>query len=430
MYQLDPPAVYAHESVMVEPRYRRRLDRVVAALERPAPVTVFSDTELPQLLAERQLLAGRVPMGTLNPIPDPILVFNTFRFDSRRQEREKLLAGAPDTGSYHLREALAGSGPFCWWTEENLHQRICRPCWRIHFQNGCAHKCHYCSLGGVLVTMVNVEDYIAHLDRLIKLHPWQETYLLEDDAEVLCLEPELDCLGRIIEHFGTLEDRYLVIHAKSANVDWLLDLKHNGRTIIVWSISTPTQARCFEPVAASTEERIEAARQAQAAGYTVRYKFKPIIPMRNWRDEAAQTVKLMLARTNPDVISLCVFMWMDFADMRRRLDLSLLDQDCVAAAERAQELIKDERTRPFPTEVRAQVYEFYLREIRRHNASVPVSLSTESPDVWKLLSEQLGFQPHDYVCGCGPNSTPWRKKLPCNPFTVNAAGPQGGFEKF
>ena len=39
--------------------------------------------------------------------------------------------------------------------------------------------------------------------------PWQLTYLLEDDADVPCLEPELGCLGPIIEYFGTLQDRYL-----------------------------------------------------------------------------------------------------------------------------------------------------------------------------------------------------------------------------
>lgn len=429
MYKLKTAAVYAHETVLADARYKSRLDRVVAALDAPTEVTVFSDAELPRLLAEKQLLARRVPMGTLRSIPDPVLIFNTFRFDERRQERERFLGKLDAPGGYHLREALTGCGPFCWFTEEDLSRRICRPCWRLHFQNGCAHKCHYCALGGLLVTMVNVEDYISQLDRLIKLHPWQETYLFEDDAEVLCLEPELDCLGRMIEYFGTLEDRYLIIHAKSANVDWMLNLKHNGRTIIVWSVCTPSQAKRFEPAAASATERIEAARKAQHAGYVVRYKFKPIIPMRDWREQAAETVRLMLQRTQPDVVSLCVFMWTDFADMKQRLDLSLLDQDFVAAAEAAQERLKGESTRPFPPEVRAEIYELYLREIRKHNGSVPVSLSTESPVVWKVMSDKLGYQPHDYVCGCGPNSIPGRRRLACNPFTITAAGPQGGFER-
>ena len=428
MYDIQPPAIYAHESVVTDPRYRQRVERVVGALTSPPDVTVYGDDDLPSMI-DGGLIAGRVAMGTLEAIPDPILLFNTFRFDGRRAEREQWLKELSAAPGYHLAEAMLGYGPFSWWTEENIGKRVCRPCWRVHFQNGCIHKCHYCSLGGLLVTMVNVEDYIERFDRLIAAHPWQETYLLEDDAEVLCLEPELGCLGPIIEYFGTLAGRYLIIHAKSANVDWMLDLKHNGNTIIVWSMSTPGQAEAFEPVAGSTSERIEAARRAQEAGYVVRYKFKPIIPIRNWRREAAETVAAIFEKTNPDVISLAVFMWMDAGEMKRRLDASLLDADCLAAAEAAVERMADESCKPFPPEVRAEIYEFHFNEIRRHNAEIPVSLSTESPVLWGMLGEKLATGPATYVCGCGPNSTPWRKRLDCNPFTINAAGPVGGFER-
>ncbi len=430
MYKLSPPAVYAHESVVADPRYKERLDRVVEALATPVEVTVYADDDLPAMIAEKQLTAGCVPMGTLKDIPDPILLFNTFRFDGRGEERMEWLRGLTkrgQLGEYQLTQALLGYGPFCWF--ENDSGKVCRNCWRLHFQAGCAHKCHYCSLGGLLVTMVNVEDYIERLDRLIELNPWQETYLLEDDAEVPCLEPELGCLGPIIEHFGTLRDRYLIIHTKSANVDWMVDLAHNGRTIVVWSVAGPTQAEAFEPVAASTAERIEAAVKLAEAGYTVRYKFKPIIPMREWRREAADTIRMVFERTDPDLISLCVFMWMDVNDMKSRLDASLLDPEYLAAAEQAVEEVKDSSCRPFPGRVRAEIYGHYLDEIRKHNPDIPVSLSTESPEVWKLMGGRLGVDPAHYVCGCGPNSTPKRRKLEKSAFLVAAGGPVGGFEK-
>ena len=427
-YELRPPAVYAHESVARDPRYRERLDRVVAGLAEPVDVIVYTDEELPVLINERKIAAGRVPMGTPGEVPDPILLFNTFRFDGRRQERmEWLKSECGEVGGYHLAEALAGYGAFCWF-DARKGDKVCRTCWRLHFQNGCVHKCRYCSLGGLLVTMVNVEGYIEHLDALIKSNPWQETFLLEDDAEIVCLEPELGCTGEIIEYFGTLEDKYLIIHSKSANVDWMLDLEHGGRTIVVWSISGPTQAREFEPVAGSTEERIDAAQRLQEAGYAVRYKFKPIIPMRGWREEAAETVRMIFERTDPDIVTLCVLMWMDAAEMKRMLDVSLLDPEYVRAAEEAVEEVKGSACSPFPPRVRAEIYEHHLREIRKHSAEVPVSLSTESYEMWKLFGGGLGAAGTDYVCGCGPNSVPRRKKLACSAFEVCKAGPQGGFE--
>jgi len=83
MYRISPPAVYAHTSVMADPRYRRRLMNVVDALETRVEPVVYCDDDLPAMIAGG-LVSGRVAMGTLDEVPDPILLFNTFRFDGRR----------------------------------------------------------------------------------------------------------------------------------------------------------------------------------------------------------------------------------------------------------------------------------------------------------------------------------------------------------
>lgn len=427
MYNLSPPAVFAHESVVADSRYKTRLDNVVAALTNPVEPIVYSDSDLPEMINEHRILSNRVPMGTFGEIPDPILLFNTFRFDGKRAERGKWLR---EQGVKNPSAPLLGYGAYAWANyclEGDPHRKdkVCRPCWRLHFQQGCIHKCHYCGLGGLLVTMVNAEDYIKNLNDLIEAHPWQETYLFEDDADGLCMEPELGCMGPIIEYFGTLKDRYLIIHTKSWNVEWMRDLKHNGNTIIVWSISAPTQSSVLEPNTGNTEQRIEAARICQEAGYTVRYKFKPIIPVVNWREEASQTVEMIFDRTNPDVISLCVFMWMTIDDLKKRLDVSLLDPKYIAAAEETVDEVADTRAKPFPEWVRAEIYEHHFDEIRKWNSEIPVSLSTENWKIWKHLESKLGTTALDYVCGCGPNSTPWRKKLEVHPFRI--AKPVGNF---
>ncbi|HOJ39433.1 MAG TPA: hypothetical protein PK644_03085, partial [bacterium] len=82
MYRIAPPAVYAHESVMENPVYRARVERVVAALERPRSVITYSDEQLPELIRGKGLTRNRVAMGTLEKIEDPILLFNTFRFQN------------------------------------------------------------------------------------------------------------------------------------------------------------------------------------------------------------------------------------------------------------------------------------------------------------------------------------------------------------
>ena len=433
MYELTPPAVYAHESVVATPLYKERLDRVVASLLEPIDPIIYKDEDLPKIIKEDRILSGRVSMGSRGNVEDPILLFNTYRFDGKRQEHTVWLKEQGINVGGQTALGLLGYGPFDWANycldgDPHRKDKVCRPCWRLHFQNGCVHKCQYCSLGGLLISMVNVEDYIENLDQLIKAHPWQETYLLEDDADVPGLEPELGCLGPLIEYFGTLDDRYLVIHTKSWNYDWALDLKHNGNTIIVWSISAPTQSSIIEPVTGTTEQRIEAARKCQEAGYTIRYKFKPIIPVVNWREEASETIKMVFERTNPDVISLCVYMWMTIDDMKKRIDPALLDPKYVAAAENSADEVANTRAKPFPEWVRAEIYEHHFEEIRKWNSEVPVSLSTENWKMWKRLGDMLDCTATNYVCGCGPNSTPWRRKLDIHPFDIAQKSTEVKFE--
>ncbi|MFP4055529.1 MAG: spore photoproduct lyase family protein [Candidatus Brocadiia bacterium] len=423
MYPLEPPAVYVHESVAADQRYRRRATGVVAALERPVEPVTYRDEDLPQLIQDHGLLAGRQPMGALAELADPILLFHTFRWDDGFEARKKLLEDAGWSQGDRLARALLGYDAFHWANynlEGDPHRRdkVCRPCWRIHLQNGCVHRCLYCGFGGLLVAAVNIEEYWGYLSQIIERHPWQKTFLLDDDGDPMCLEPEHGTLARLIEYFGTLQDRYLVIHTKTWNTEWLRDLEHNGNTIIVWSLSGRSQSRLIEPRTGTTEERVEAARIAQEAGYPVRYKFKPIVPVKGWRQEAAEAVALALERTRPDVVSLCCFMWMDIDEMTRRLPEELLDPAFVRGAREAREETEPTRAKPFPRHVRAQIYDHYLAEIRKREPDLPVSLSTENFSMWKSFGPKLGFTATDYVCGCGPQSTPGARRLCDHPFRV------------
>jgi len=433
MYDINPLKVYAHESVMNNATYRRRAENVVAALKEPRDIVIYTDHDIPEMIREHGLLENCKVMGTLAEVRDPILLFNTFRFDSKEDEQRRakeIEEHGVKLGSH--RAALIGAGAFHWANynlkgDPNQHDKVCRPCWRIHLERGCLHKCLYCGFGGLLVSMLNVEEYCEHLGEIIRRHPWQKTYLLDDDGDPPGLEPEQGTLAYLVEYFGTLEDRYLVIHTKTWNTEWMANLKHNGNTIIVWSISGPTQSRLIEPDAGTTEQRIEAARIAQEAGYQIRYKFKPIIPVRHWREEAAYTARLIFERTNPDVISLCCFMWMDVDEMKKRLSrvVDLLDPEYLRAAEDSKDEVEDTRAKPFPHGVRAEIYDHHLNEIRKHSADIPVSLSTENFKMWQAFSKKLGMTATNYVCGCGPQTTPGAKKLTCHPFKVAVRNDEG-----
>ena len=296
--------------------------------------------------------------------------------------------------------------------------KVCRPAWRIHMGSGCPHRCCYCSFGHLYPTMVNVEEYIVELDRIVKAHPWQQVYLYEDDAEALALEPELDAMRPMAEYFAQREDEYLLVHSKSANVDFLRDIDHGGHTIMLWSLTSHNVSRRFEVGSATTEERIEAARKCQEAGYPIRYKYKPIIPIKGWRDECSEMIKLTFEQTKPDMVSLFTLAWMTYEEMTQLFDTSELDPAYVKAAEESVEEVANTRCKPFPHWVRAEIYDFFLEEIRRWDKDIPVTLSTETWDMWKEFGPKVGQNPANYVCGCGPQSVPNCKKLDVVPWKV------------
>ncbi len=149
---------------------------------------------------------------------------------------------------------------------------------------------------------------------------------------------------------------------------------------------------------------------------TVRYKFKPIIPVVGWREEAAYTVDLALSRTKPDNLSLTALMWMQVETLKRCMPTEMLDSQFLEAAQKAAEDMREIHVGPFPHAVREEIYRHHLSEIRARDSEVPVTLCTESLDMWRSLGDDLTTNPASYVCGCGAGATPNRTALDTSPW--------------
>ncbi len=426
MYAMTPPAVFVSDRVLEDAACMRRLEAFMRATGAPA-WEVVRDEEIPAML-ERPVwkrVCGRA--GAREQIFDPVFFFNTFRFDSGEDEvRRRIAAANPGFDASKLPNYFLGYKHFTWFNSgqpadavKPNPEHVCRPCWRLNISPGCPHACAYCSLTGFMVAGLNMEEYLQRLDRLIVANPWQSTYLVDDISDVLACEPELDLFSAMVRFFGTKSDRYLIAHTKSANVDFLRALPHNGRTIMCFSLSAHTQSTRLEKGAGTTEQRLAAARKCQEWGMTVRFKFKPIIPVRDWRDEAREMIRALFAQTRPDNLSMTCFIWTGFEDLEACIDLDLLDPRFVDAARRASTAKWEHpRMRPFPHEVRREIYEFYHREVRAIDKEVPLCLSTESLEMWRDLRETLGVGPGDYTCGCVPCAVPGLKTLPENPWSA------------
>ena len=426
MYKMTPPAVFVSDRVLQDDECMQRLNAFMKAANAPR-WEVVRDEDIPAMLDRPEWKRTAGLAGARKKIYDPVCFFNTFRFDGNLDAVRRRIADAnPGFDAGSLPDYFLGYHHISWFNSgrdaDDIRpsaDHVCRPCWRLNISPGCPHECAYCGVTGFMVAGLNMGEYLRQLDRVIAANPWQLTYLVDDIADVLVCEPELNMFSEMVRFFGAKKDRYLIAHTKSANVDFLKSLPHNGKTIMCYSLSARTQSTQLEKVAGTTTERIEAARKCQGWGMAVRFKFKPIIPVRDWRDEARAMIREVFDKTRPDNLSMTVLMWMDFETMASCIDLDLLDPRFVAAARAAAGAKwKNERMRPFPHEVRREIYEFYHKEVRAIDRDVPLTLSTESLDMWKEMGPILGVEPGNYTCGCGPCAVPGLKTLPENPWKL------------
>ncbi|NLB54648.1 MAG: hypothetical protein GX811_02565 [Lentisphaerae bacterium] len=426
MYEMRPPAVFVSDRVLRDEECMQRLNVFMKATDAP-PWEVVRDEDIPAMLNRPVWTRTHGYAGARQKIYDPVFFFNTFRFDDKQDDiRRRIATANPGFNVASLPEYFLGYHHFKWFNSSQPAddikpnpQHVCRPCWRLNISPGCPHECAYCGLTGFMVVGLNMSEYLRQLDRLIEANPWQLTYLVDDMSDVLVYEPELNLFSEMVRFFGTKENRYVIVHTKSANVDFLEALPHNGKTIMCFSLTAKTQSTQLERVAGTTDERIEAARKCQEWGMPIRFKFKPIIPVKTWREEAYEMIRDVFEKTKPDNLSMTVLMWMSFNDMASCIDLDLLDPKFVDAARKAATSDWEHpNLQPFPHEVRREIYEFYHREIRAIDRNVPLTLSTESLAMWKDLGTTLGVGPGNYTCGCGPCSVPGLKTLSDNPWQV------------
>ena len=411
MKKLSPPAVFITRQTTENELAMARTERMTEAMN-PGSVEVVTDEQLNDIVLERGW--RHTPRwGVIREPQDPDVVFTLGRFgeseEERRARRERLPnLAAHDLYGYHT-HWFRPDGE-AWWRADRKGI-VCQSAWQLHSIQGCPLRCAYCNLGGLVRVLVNIEDYCERLDEILALAPEQRLYKWDNQSDVSCFEPEYGASRILVEEFARRPGKFLEIYVgKSDNVDDLLEVDPQGSTILQWSVGGRTQSTVFEPETAPWDARIEAARRCQEAGYIVRFRFSPIIPVRDWREENAALIELIFERTRPDVISLCSFGWMDVDAARDCLDFSLLDPDFVAAMEAAAPFLHERGYtgggRPIPHDARWVMFDFLINEIQARSPQTPIALCLETEEMWKALGPRIGQRPQHYVCNCGPDCAP------------------------
>jgi len=407
MRQLNPPALYITQRAAADPLCVARMERMLTCISGPH-VQEITDEQLADLVREEGWDGSRRLSGNERE-GDPPIVFNRFRWEDMDENGRPTVA-MPGPGP----ALLYGFTPWSRRSREGVMEAnhiVCQTAWELHSVRGCLFRCRYCYFEYVLNIMLDMEEFAERALAFVASQP-QKLWKYDNQSDILAFEPEYGASALLTERFGRQDHAFLMHYTKSDNVGPLIGLKHNGMSIVCWTLSSHTVSREIERDAGTMEERIEAARRCQQDGYHVRFRFSPIFPIRNWREEYRECLELLFSRVRPDVISLLTLSRLPSYDMIARLfDPSMLDPRFLEAAEQAHEEMQGKLYGPLPQWAREEIYEFMISEIRRISPETPVSICLESPEMWEAMSERIGMEDTDYVCCCGPLATPGEPRL-------------------
>lgn len=417
MYALKPSRIYMLESLRCDSDAMQRVSRIVrSAGWKPKDVRVIDDGNLYDVVRELQSwpsadLVEGVPAEHQRP-----LVFTRLRCGATREDDPRWTTRPEDVSEGVLAHVLGYLDPvvdFHTYASDAERNMVCWPTRDFGVMHGCPHGCFYCGdgkFGRYLVIGANIEEYAEKIiGPTIDSTPQQRCFrMIGWQADIIALEPEYGVFDVFLAELAR-RDRYGYFHTNSDHVDWIGTLPHRDRLIGVWSMACDATARLIEPGSPSPDARIEAARKCQEWGVPVRFKFKPMVPVRNWKEEYASLIERIFERTRPETIGFCLLIWMPLERVRQWIGLDLLDPAYVAAAEAAEEEMNEQTHAPFPHHVRAEIYRFLIAEVRRWDNRVPIFLSTETREMWAELEDEIGQSAQSFMCGCNPIQLPGPK---------------------
>jgi len=284
---------------------------------------------------------------------------------------------------------------------------MCHSAVEIQSAVGCPFDCTYCPYGSFVCIRLDVERFVDRVMGLVSEQPRQRLFKLNNRTDTLALEPEYGLASALVTRFSELPGRFLMLYSKGDEVDHLTGLDHGGKTIASFTLSPEPVAALLEAGAPSPAARLAAIEKLARAGYPIRVRFSPIVPIRGWRGAYWRLVQRLAAAASPELVTLWSLSMIDFEDLGSIVPLEELDAPMLAAARAAAEDMRGSKGAPFPEETRAEMYGEIASMVHALTPSTQVALCLETPRVWNTLGSRVVRRiGGGFLCNCGPRAVP------------------------
>lgn len=189
---------------------------------------------------------------------------------------------------------------------------VCPHFLELKWAYGCPFDCSWCYLKGTFRFHPNGSKPVIKSYEKIELHT--RRFLEEVEApEVLNTGEIADSLMHensgqqfskfIIPMFETQRLHKVLFLTKSTNIKNLLEIESHNQAIISFSLNAMPVAKKWEK-APPVLKRVEAAKKLYQAGYEVRIRIDPMVPINGWQECYIQLVDLIFENLLPERITL------------------------------------------------------------------------------------------------------------------------------
>ncbi|MGB3226109.1 MAG: spore photoproduct lyase family protein [Desulforhopalus sp.] len=260
----------------------------------------------------------------------------------------------------------------------------------------CPIDCVYCILQAYLNTpwltfYVNIDRLFNELTDSLSVQPEKLFRIGTGEfTDSLAIDRLTGLSRRLVPFMGKWENAVLELKTKSAVIENLADLDHNGNTIIAWSLNSPFIMKAQELRSATLDERLTAARQCSEWGYKLAFHFDPIIEHQGWQEGYAAIIDKLFKIVPPKAIAWISLGALRFLPSLKEIGIKRFPSSKIFFNEFIQGL--DGKARYFRPN-RVELYKvIYDRLKERASPTTCIYFCMESDEIWQ---EVMGFIPAD-----------------------------------
>lgn len=313
---------------------------------------------------------------------------SVFRFVSDRNESV--------TAGKHILFLTRNKGSFIRACPGTAHYTCCG--YQIlHIGTYCTMDCAYCILQTyfhppVLQFFVNHPQMSAALEsafgsgQILRIGTGEYT-------DSLIWERIYPISERLISLFAGQSSAVLELKTKTVNIDHLVHLRHNRKTIMAWSVNTHRIISSEERFTASLDQRLSAASKCANAGFPIAFHFDPMVIYDGCEAEYAAVIDQIFTRVPPDRI-----VWISLGTFRFIPSLKPIIERRFSGSKIVYgEFVKgiDGKMRYFKP-LRIRLYRHVIERIRKTAPNLCVYFCMEDEEVWE---KAMGFIPSRVMGG-------------------------------